>query len=294
MIKIAIKNSHILKNLLNTPIIRHFFILKIQDNLDAVKNDQVIEKLFTDIYVENKTSKKTSKGRFADLDEITSELLNKEKFFKVHDLAVSSGITSIDLFEKLKEKDIDFSLFVSDKYSKMFIKKGHTQRYFDVENNLTFGYWGCFFAADKNIFFPLTVLLFHIMKRIPNNCNYDNEILFFHTKLLKMLHSKRVNYIDFDVFTTTISTKFNFVRCMNLLNLGYFNEQTICKALVNLSNAIDNKGILLIGRTNSNGVNNASFFKKEQDRFILLKDVNGGSEIKRLILSIRQSYTSRI
>lgn len=283
MIKFALKNISFLEKVAKVPVLKHFFILKISESFPEISSEEVLEKFYKDVYVSNKTSKKTQSGRFIDLDTITLDLVKKQENPIIHDIAVSNGISSYELNNKLGQENINCTYYLSDKYSRISVKKGLVTRAYSVENKLLFAYLGCFFAADKNIFFPFTVMLYKVLKKLRFRGNNDYDLLLMHPLVLKKLENEELNFLEYDIFQTLIQEKFTFVRVMNILNLGYFDKELIKKALRNISKSLKENGILLIGRTDSKNINNASFYRKRGEKFILLENVNHGTEIKELI-----------
>ena len=283
MIKIAFKNIRFLEKVSKIPILKHFFILKISKNFPNINSEAVLYKFYKDIYVSNKTAKTTSKNRFPDLNILSLKYIIKQNNPVIHDVAVSSGISSNGFFELLKKENINNEFYISDKYVEIFVKKGFITKIFSSEKKFLFGYFGCLFAGDKNIFFPLTVLLFKILKNIKLPNDFDYKILLLHPEVLQKMSSNKIKFINYDIFNTETKENFTFVRAMNILNLGYFDETKIKKALQNLFISLKENGILLVGRTNSKGTNNASFYRKKDNRFSFLKDINEGSEIKHII-----------
>ncbi|MCF6184796.1 MAG: hypothetical protein L3J56_09280 [Bacteroidales bacterium] len=283
MIKIALKNISFLEKVSKIPILKYFFILKISEKFNEISSDTVLEKFYTDIYVSNKTSKRTYKNRFPDLNEISSEIIKEQKNPVIHDIAVSSGISSSEFYDFLIQNKLNSDFYISDKFAEIFVKKGFFTKAFDAENNLVFAYAGCFFAVDKNIYFPLTVLLHKILKKQKTPENFDYKLLLFHPDVLKKINTGELKFINYNIFQTKISEKFTFVRVMNILNLGYFNGEEVKTALKNILISMKENAVLLIGRTNSEGINNAGFYRKQNKKLIHLKDINKGSEIKHII-----------
>jgi len=286
MIKIALKNIRFLEKISKIPVLKYFFVLKISENFPQINSEPVLEKFYTDIYVNNKTSKRTFKNRFDNLNIISFDYLKNQKNTVIHDVAVSSGISSYEFFDFLKSKNINPVFYASDKYAEIFVKKGFVTKIYDVEKNLMFAYAGNFFAVDKNIFFPLTVLLFKMLKKSKMPAKFNYKLLLLHPEMLKKINKNEINFINYDIFNTEINDKFTFVRVMNILNLGYFDEQKINTALENIKKSMKENAILLVGRTNSDGINNAGFYLKRNDKLIHLRDVNNGSEIKQLIKNL--------
>jgi hypothetical protein len=250
MIKFGFKNTRLLSSLSNIRILKHFFVLKITKEIIKISDERILNKFYKDIYVQTKTSKKTEKNRFRDLDESTLKYLIFQENY-LHDIAVSNGITSYDLLNKLTDKKIVHELYISDYFSKIYVKTGFITKVYDSKHNFFFGYLLLFFAADRNIFFPFTVLLFKILKQIKNSKQYDFELLLFHPEILKKIQEKRIIYIDYNVFNTKIENKFTFIRCMNILNKGYFSAPKIIEAMHLIEISLVENRILLVGRTNA-------------------------------------------
>jgi hypothetical protein len=283
MIKIALKNILFLEKVSIIPVLKHFFIIKISENFTEINSIPVLNKFYTDIYVPEKTSKKTKQNRFPDLDFHTINILKEQKKCIVHDIAVSSAISSYELYNLMNKENINCEFYISDKYAEIFIKKGFITKVFSSDKQLIFGYFACFFACDKNIFFPLTVLLFKLLSKNKIKGNYDFKLLLFHPEMLKKIRNEEITNISYDIFETEIIEKFTFVRAMNILNLGYFNKDKIVSGLKNIIKSMKNNAVLLVGRTNAENINNASFFKNENGKLIHVKDINAGSEIKNVI-----------
>jgi len=286
MIKFASKNIRFLERISKIPVLKYFFVLKISENFPQINSEPVLEKFYTDIYVSNRTSKRTVKNRFPDLNEISFEYIKKQKNPVIHDVAVSSGISSSEFFDFLKSKNINSDFYASDKYAEINVKKGFITKAYSPENKLIFAYFAWFFAVDKNIYFPLTVLLYRILRKQKSPISFDYKLLLLHPEISQKINKNEIEFINYDIFNTEINDKFTFVRVMNILNLGYFDEQKIKTALKNIKKSMKENAVLLVGRTNSDGINNAGFYKKENGQFVLLKDVNKGSEINQIIKNL--------
>jgi hypothetical protein len=69
------------------------------------------------VLTSNATSKETSASRFRDLDPIACSLIKQHKLDNIHDIGVSSGVTSLALYRMLASTGIPFTLSISDKYA---------------------------------------------------------------------------------------------------------------------------------------------------------------------------------
>lgn len=283
MIKIALKNINFLKTVLKIPILKHFFIIKVSKSFSEINSSVILDKFYKDVYVSEKTSKKTHKNRFNDINKTCLKHFNNLNEIIIHDIAVSSGISSIEFSDFLKKNRLKFKLNISDKYAEVYVKEGFITKTFCSENNLLFAYYFVFFAGDKNKFFPLTVLLFKLIQNQKLIDEHDYRLLLFHPRVLKSINKNEISYIYYDVFNTKIYNLYTFVRAMNILNLSYFSEEKIKIAIENILNSLKEGGILLIGRTLKNGINNASLYKKQNNKLILIEDINSGTEVKHII-----------
>ena len=97
----------------------------------------------------------------------------------------------------------------------------------------------------------------------------------------------KLKFIEQDIFKVKKKyfNLFDVIRVTNLLNYTYFSEINLKKAIRNINKISKKKSILLVNRTTSKKINTATFFIKRAGKCELLEDVNGGSEIKDLIIS---------
>ena len=81
---------------------------------------------------------------------------------------------------------------------------------------------------------------------------------------------------------------FDVVRVSNLLNFSYFTKAKLKIAISNINKISKENCIILISRTTSKKKNLGSIFRKKNGKFELIEDVNGGSELKDLMLSLNK------
>ena len=98
---------------------------------------------------------------------------------------------------------------------------------------------------------------------------------------------KKCKFFEQDIFK--IKKKyynlFDVVRVSNLLNFSYFTKAKLKIAISNINKISKENCIILINRTTSKKKNLGSIFRKKNGKFELIKDINGGSEIKDLMLT---------
>ncbi|BBM81688.1 hypothetical protein [Candidatus Uabimicrobium amorphum] len=86
----------------------------------------------------------------------------------------------------------------------------------------------------------------------------------------------------FDIFDTWDGDKADIVIVANLLNKCYFSDENIVKALHNVFSFIKNPGYLAVIHDLQG--EKACIFRIEKDEIFLEKEINGGVEVKNLVL----------
>lgn len=231
----------------------------------------------------NGTSKQTAPDRFADVDGLSARLIRERGLRSVHDLGVSSGVGSLGLINALADQKVAF--FLSDKYAQATVGGSLVKRFHDADGTLIGGcVFGVFFSRHLSWFFLLSKLLASIVSffcRKPG----ATTLLLIDPEVKSLLETKKACWLDRDIFAPpNPDDRFDFIRCMNLLNHAYFNPDQIVLAVNNLLSTLNEGGVLQIGRTHSDGSNHVSFFAKQQGRLMHLQDFNSGSEIKPVVL----------
>lgn len=282
MFKLALENEDLFNRLSKHSILGRFVVFRI-DCLTNLRDQDLASRLYQEIYTSDGTSKQTAPGRFRDLDLLTADLLTHESNL-IHDVAVSSGITSVELYSALRHRDIPFELLVSDKFSRFLYRGSIVRRIYDVNNTLLFAYvlwiladWKCGWK------FPISKMLFPLVKASDKPSAPFGEIPLFDFRLLELIRKGHVTELPYDILSTSLPDRFTFVRCMNVLNLSYFKPDAIRRALSLLKTSLKDQGILLLGRTMPDGANAVSFYRKVSGNLELIRELDGGSEISHLI-----------
>jgi hypothetical protein len=252
---------------------------KIAEIRDGALRARVISR----IKVETDTSKQTSFGRFSELNETVLELLDKERTNVMHDVAVSSGITSVELYELLRSKGVNFQLYVSDPYSLFYYSDNLITRIYDANKRLVKAYVFNVVADERlRRKFLVSKALFRLVKR----GRFDpalKQISLFDRLLVDLVKSGAVSIIDYDIFDCEVRDRFTYVRCMNLLNPEYFSRELLLRGIANLEKSMVAGGILQLGRTAAGGENHVSFYRKDARGLELISKRNNGSEIESMV-----------
>ena len=255
-----------------------YFILK--KNI----NHKMMKKIYSLLRVDS-TFMTTSYNRMFDVNKLLKRYVNKyfSKKIVICDFAISSGQATHELYMDLNKTKIK-NIYGFDK--KIYIKIYRIKKFvflFSSKSELLL------VEFDKHCLRYRYFFLFKKIEKILINLFGFLKIKYKKSKLLipNLKRIKKFKFYEQDIFN--INKKyFNFfdvVRVSNLLNYAYFSETKLKKAVKNISKISKENSIVLINRTpNNKKKNTASFFLKKDGKFKLLEDVNGGSEIKKLML----------
>jgi hypothetical protein len=78
---------------------------------------------------------------------------------------------------------------------------------------------------------------------------------------------------------------FHVVRAANVLNRAYFSEAQLLRIIDNLKDRMKENGLLVVCRTDDNGVNHATICQRIAGEFSLLHRLGNGSEIEDLLIT---------
>jgi hypothetical protein len=283
MLIIALKNPARYRKLLGVPLLNKFFRLR-ADRMNQLQDRIAVEAAYKAFYTAAGSSKETSWNRLAEVDPLTLNLLNPLGPNVIHDMGVSSGVTSVDLHRQLVKRGIPFELIISDKFARYYCTGELLRRVYDEEGTLAQAYvFGLLCDRQAHWKYFVSKYGYHLVRLLPKGKRIEGELCLYDPELLALLEQGAIREIKYDVFTSRLEEKFDLIRCMNVLNLSYFGPSKIAAAIMNFHSSLKDKGVLQIGRTALRGQNEVSFFRKEQGQLRLLADVNGGSEIRHLV-----------
>jgi chemotaxis methyl-accepting protein methylase len=96
-----------------------------------------------------------------------------------------------------------------------------------------------------------------------------------------------VQLIERDIFhpTPEWAGRFDIIRIANLLNLAYFPDSLLRIGVRNAITWLRKGGYLMVGRTDSEGTNHATLFRRDGTSLAAVERLGEGSEIAALLLS---------
>jgi hypothetical protein len=202
----------------------------------------------------------------------------------VHDIGVSSGVTSCDFYDLITSAE-EVMFFISDKYTRYYCAGSYIVRIYDVNKTFLYGYLLWLVAKKREGWrYIISTLLYWIIRESFPADQRFHEICLFDTQARQYLTEGKLRNIEYDVFETELLNRFTFVRCMNVLNRdSWFSDESISVALSLISKSIVEGGVLQVGRSRDNGLHDVSFFKKSGTNLILVENVGQGTELIDLI-----------
>jgi hypothetical protein len=228
-------------------------------------------------------SRYTRSNRFHNLDPLLAEIISKFRINSILDVGVSSGETSLDLYNIISR---DIELYISDPFSFLYRRRLF---FIDLFYNYNMRFVGISIFKKpikneyKNWFLDkIGKVVFKLFGNFKLQHTNLKEFLLC-DDILKLLHQKKINWLDFDLFNlNNFDKKFDMVRIMNVLNRELFTEKEFDFALTNLKAIMNEKGLLFIGRSFNNDSNKfkVSVYTFQDGKFILYSDLNGGSDFK--------------
>ncbi|MFZ4057301.1 MAG: hypothetical protein ACOYKE_04155 [Ferruginibacter sp.] len=288
MIKIIIRNPEKYKQLLNSWLRKYiFFDFK---NLQEIKDEVLFYKAITQLKMQNGIYKKTNAKRFEDVDATLIQHLKKDTVYQLHDVAVSDGITSVDLYNNLKQAGIQVSFTISDKFAKVLSeKKWYGQLYKDADGFVLYAdFLGIQAYRRTSVAYIISKFLGYFIPTKSAVTGKEKELYMLNPKTMEAIHNKTISFQYFDIFEPAANTpQYDIVRCMNVLNYKVFPDDDIVSAIKNLLTTVKENGFFVFGRTEDiTSVNNASILQKLNGKVVLVADINQGSELKFLLKDI--------
>jgi|SRR5579862_9111073 len=259
---------------------------------------------FGQLQLADGTFRTTESHRLDDLNQVLVELLPRDRPLEVMDVAVSSGITAVELSDYLRSAGIEHRLTAGDAVLEArMLSLGETGAVLWQ----TDGYPLVLQLADYSIYLhrnaairtlllrlPLK-LLYLVASRLPD-AGFDappapRRVLMRSVGLTsrRLREHPWVRVVLDDIRRPSSSQEsLDVCRAANILNRSYFSEPELeCMAGALLARVREG-GLFVVCRTCGEGparVNQASIFQKVRGRPQVAARLNGGSEVESVVLA---------
>jgi hypothetical protein len=296
------------------PTVHQVYFSDINHRSD-LEQEELEKNFFFRIRLQNGVSKTTYSQRFNDLNDLVNDLLPRHQPLQLMDVAVSSGISTIEWVKSLNTAGVNHHMVASDvavkafllnihKYLHILVDKTGYPLQFDLFNfaipasprNLVF----CIFVYPckvvAGIFAKIALNIFNSQQPAPYKeaaSGHNPSIISCHPVFLvspRLKQSSDLNIIEDDIISnqdSDLQNRFHAIRAANILNSNYFDQNVIIKILHNLRRRLVAEGLLIICRTDIDGTNHGTVFRlKETRAFEVEKRLGKGSEIEDLVLEL--------
>jgi hypothetical protein len=259
---------------------------------------------FKSVGLPNGTWKTTSHHRLDDLNALVQQHLPSHRPLDVMDVACSSAVSSVEWLESLQAAGIDcrmiagdatvnaFVLSISDNLHALVDRRGRPMQY-------EVGGIGLAVPLRKRKILRngLQVLLLKAAGRLlaPELRGHarGGEKWGMRWRPVQLVspsirRRQHIEVVEDDILVNkSYSRCFDVLRAANILNLGYFDGQTLTAMLMNLRERLRDGGRLVVCRTTKDNVNHGTVFGLDAARNLrVLARINEGSEIESIALSL--------
>jgi len=273
--------------------------------LDARHLENLEKRFFQSVGLPNGTWKTTAHRRLDDLNALVEKYLPRNRSIDVMDVAVSSGVSTLEWLESMERAGISCRMTAGDAAADAYLVTIASGLRVLVDRR---GYPLQYEVRGHAIRLPIRkrdMLLYGLpvmyMRRVlekvvapalkaTNRTQEGSQggVSWRPLKLVSPLLRNRIEVVEDDILVNRAYREcFDVVRAANILNRGYFDEGTLMAMLLNLRNRLRTGGLLVVCRTNEKNVNHGSILALGEDgRLSQVARLNEGSEVEDIALSL--------
>jgi hypothetical protein len=261
------------------------------------------QRFFGKVLLPNGTWKTTYPNRLDDLNERLIELLPRDRELELMDVAVSSGVSTVEWSDQLRANGVRHRLVAGDLYPEGWLTSwgGWLAVLFDAGNrepllfelgrfSLPVRYDGRFVGPMRPFLVPFLRTLAGRARRVDAGAAAPYRGLVQRPVSLVTPELRRRPEIELVRDDVTVGgsfeQSFDAIRVANLVQPAYFSQRTLTEIVANLRDRLRDGGLLAICRTTEEGVNRATVFRRRGDHFSPEASLNGGSEVTEIVLAL--------
>jgi hypothetical protein len=269
----------------------------------ADPSPEIERRFFGKVRLPNGTWKTTYPNRLDDLNERLLGLLPRDRELELMDVAISSGVSTLEWSDQLQANGVRFRLVAGDLVPRAWLVSWGTRfaALFDEDNcepllleigalSLPMDPGGRVVGRAMPILAPILRVVAARARRIDAGAEAPHRGLVGRPVPLVSPALERRPEIDLvqDDVTAAggFANRFDAIRVANLVQPAYFDQRTLTEILKNLLDRLRDGGLLAICRTTESGVNKATIFRRRGAHFASEALLNGGSEVAELVLAL--------
>jgi hypothetical protein len=266
----------------------------------------VERRFFDKLRLPNGTYKTTYRRRLDDVNDLLLTLLPNNRTLDIMDVAISSGFSTVEWSDHLAAHGVDHKLVAGDLLIDAWLTSwGEAVAVvFDSSGRqpllLEVGSLAIPVRSDRLIARAVRPLLFVFLRAMaaigrrasaPQSEGPSNGRRFNHRSISlvtpELLRREEIEIIQDDLIAPgRFPLAFDVIRAANLVQRVYFDDATLTVMLTNLRSRLRDGGLLIICRTMSDGVNNATIFRRAGDRLVSEVSINAGAEVSDLAVAL--------
>ena len=269
------------------------------------------DEFFGSLKVGNSTWKLTAAGRFGELDDGVLAGLARfsSRVDQLLDIGVSSGVTTLDLYDRLKAAGQDVRVTATDLAIDAYIVpvQAGCRVLVDGEGHvLQYDLFGHVLRPWRRRLDWVTgmIVVRHLARRIFGD-RAAHKIRTAGTSIAERVtlvsprlsghEAIRVVQDDVLALNRDFIGRFDFVRAANILNQDYFQPEELRRAMDNVLSYMSGPGSwLLIGRTRPKSGHHATLFRLDRSgRLVVIRRFGAGSEVEVLALEANERRHAR-
>ncbi len=271
---------------------------------DLQRREAIEDSFFRRLRLPGGVTKRTRRGRLADLDALVAEHLPRGGRLEVMDVAVSSGVTTLDWAASLRRAGFDFRLVAGDATPGSWLLSLGKRIEVLVDGAgrpLQYDLFGR--AVPSAAPGPLALLpwLGRTLTRLAlawdgnlrrslaagREVRGRRPIRSQRVALVvpELLADPAIELVEDDLLVLSADPyagRFDAVRAANLLNRGYFDEEALRRMVARLTARLKPQGLLAVCRTEEDGTNHATVFRQGEAGLTPLARLGHGSEVEEL------------
>jgi hypothetical protein len=253
----------------------------------ASPSPETERRFFAKLRLPNGTWKTTYPRRLDDVNQALLELLPRDRSLQIMDVAVSSGVSTLEWSEQLLANGIRHSLIAGDIdpdarllsrgrwFAVLFDSSGREPLLLEV-GSLTLPV-----RSQRRLARLARPLLTPTLRLLAGRARPVSLVS------AELRRRAEVEIVRDDITVPgRYPQRFDVIRAANLVQPAYFDERTLGTIAVNLRERLRDGGLLVLCRTAEDGLNRATIFRRRGDRLSVEASLNGGSEVEGLVLAL--------
>lgn len=274
------------------PTARELFLSRAP--LDPATREEREHAFFRAITIRNGTHKTTYARRLDSANAVVNELLPRDRVLEIMDVAISSGVTTLEWMDAMQKAGVNFRMTAGDVCVHGFLLS--FGRWMNVLVDET-GHPLQFDLFGRGIPYPIGVrrsVLCPPLLLLAHTCRWTLPALLPSLRrgatpvplVSPELTNRSVRVVEDDLLAdAAFPNRFDVVRAANVLNRNYFSEEALARMCANLHARLRREGLLVVCSTDDRGVNHGTVFRPNAtDQLEVAARIGDGSAIEQLVL----------